>query len=412
MNTAQLTDHVLYLFVVVALLGMAAGKLSKALRLPDVALFLLAGMLLGQGLGLIHESSSSFLNQFILSAGSALILFDGGRNIRLAGLRRVWATIALLSVPGVLVSCAVTALAAHFLLGLDWLYALLLGAVIASTDPATLIPVFKQVRIRPKVRETVESESAFNDATGSILTFSLLAVVLGTEHVTFLSSAGEFLKTALGGIGVGLAIGFASAYLAAHIRLAPFRDYAAILMLVAALSAYLVGDELHVSGFMATFVAGLVWGNAHLFKMDMSGERQELDHVADNITVIMRMLIFILLGSQVNFPVIREHFWPALGVIAVFMLVARPLTVLLCALPDRKAAWKRNELLFMFWVRETGVIPAALAGMLAGAKVPHNEVISAVTFLAVLLTILIQASTTGYAARKLGLIEGELHSER
>jgi len=402
-----MTDHVLYLFVLIVLAGMAAGKLARTLRLPDVAVFLLAGMLLGQGLGWVRVESGSFLNQFILSAGSALILFDGGRNIRLAGLKRVWVTVALLSVPGVLISCALTALAAHALLGLDWLYALLLGAVIASTDPATLIPVFKQVRIRPKVRETVESESAFNDATGSILAFSLLAAVQGTEQVTLLSGIGDFLQTALGGIAVGAVIGIAGAFLAGHVRFAWFRDDGAILMLTAALSAYLVGDRLEVSGFMAAFVAGLIWGNAPLFKLNLADKRQEMDHVADTVTVIMRMLIFVLLGSQVNFAVIREHLWPALGVIAVFMLVARPLAVLACALPDRRARWERNELLFMFWVRETGVIPAALAGMLAGAGVAHHEVISAVTFLAVLLTILVQASTTGFAARRLGLLEGE-----
>src|SRR5207245_2330765 len=89
--------------------------------------------------------------------------------------------------------------------------------------------------------------------------------------------------------------------------------------------------------------------------------------------------------------------------IFVFMFIARPLTVLICTLPDRKAKWKWNEIVFMFWVRETGVIPAALAGMVAGLGVKHHEIISSVTFLAVLLTILFQASTTAFVARKLGV---------
>lgn len=126
----------------------------------------------------------------------------------------------------------------------------------------------------------------------------------------------------------------------------------------------------------------------------MEDKRHEMEHFSENITVIMRMLIFILLGSQVNFPVILEHFWTSLGVIFVFVFIARPLTVLICTWPDRKAKWKWNEIVFMFWVRETGVIPAALCGMVAGMGIAHSDLIASVTFMAVLITILFQASTT------------------
>jgi cell volume regulation protein A len=402
-STSIMIDHVIYLLILILGLGMLFGKLAGWLRLPDVALFLIAGMVAGQGLHLVSESSSSFMNQFILIVGSTLILFDGGRNIRLSGLRKVWITVTLLSVPGVIVTCAAVAATAHLLLGLPWLYAFLLGAIISSTDPATLIPVFKQVKIRTKVRETVESESAFNDATGSILTFSIIAIILGTHHVSLSSGIWDFIKTALGGIAIGGFIGLGMTYLTAHMKLGVLRDYTTIAMIATALGAYLAGQTLHVSGFMATFTAGLIWGNAKTFKLDMEDKLHEMGHFSENITVIMRMLIFILLGSQVNFSVIFTNLWPSLGVIFVFMFIARPLTVLICTLPDRKAKWKWNEIVFMFWVRETGVIPAALSGIVAGLGLKYNEIISSVTFFAVLLTILFQASTTSFVARKLGL---------
>ncbi|GIP40707.1 transporter monovalent cation:proton antiporter-2 family protein [Paenibacillus sp. J31TS4] len=402
-DNGVLIHHVLGLVILILGLGMFSGRLAGALKLPDVALFLFAGMIVGKGLHLINEPSSTFVNQFILLTGSALILFDGGKNIALGGLKKVWLTLTLLSVPGVLLTCGVTAVAARFLLDLPWLYAVLLGAVIASTDPATLIPVFRQVKVRTKVRETVESESAFNDATGSILTFTVLAMVTGGGGFSLTGAVKEFAVTAFGGIAVGLAVGYVLLYLVAHSRLGLLRDYTTIAMMVTAISAYLAGDLLHVSGFMATFVAGLVWGNAGSFGLNVESKEREMAHFSDNVTVIMRMLIFILLGSQVNFTVILANMVPSLAVLLVFMLVARPLTVLACALPDRKAKWERNEILFMFWVRETGVIPAALSGMIAAQGVAHADVISSVTFLAVLLTILVQASTTGWLARRLGL---------
>ncbi|MFE5323919.1 cation:proton antiporter [Paenibacillus sp. NPDC056579] len=404
-EVTEMIHHVLFLLIFILAMGVLFGRLSSWLRLPDVALFLVAGIIVGQGLHLVTESSSSFLNQFILTIGSALILFDGGRNIRLSGLRKVWITVALLSVPGVLITCGIVAVTAHWLLGIPMIYAVLLGAIISSTDPATLIPVFKQVRIRTKVRETVESESAFNDATGSILTFTVLAIVTGTQTFSVSASIIEFVKTAAGGIVVGAVVGFLIVFLTGHLKLGWFRDYATIAMVVTALGAYWLGDTLHVSGFMATFTAGLIWGNADVFKIKLEDKLHEIGHFSENMTVIMRMLIFILLGSQVNFQVILANLWPSLAVIAVFMLIARPLTVLASTLPDRKAGWKWNEIVFMFWVRETGVIPAALSGMVAGMGVKYADVIASVTFMAVLLTIVLQAGTTAYAARKLGIEE-------
>ena len=120
-----------------------------------------------------------------------------------------------------------------------------------------------------------------------------------------------------------------------------------------------------------------------------------------------RMVIFILLGSQVDFGLVGQYFWPGLGVILVFMLIARPLTVFSCAWPDRIAKWTWKELLCLCWTRETGVIPAALAGLLLGQKVADAKVIASITFLAVAATILVQAPTTRFLAQRLGLLEPE-----
>jgi cell volume regulation protein A len=119
------------------------------------------------------------------------------------------------------------------------------------------------------------------------------------------------------------------------------------------------------------------------------------------------MAIFVLLGTHVDFAIVQRYFLPGLAVIAVFILIARPLAVYACALPDRRARWTANEMLFMCWTRETGAIPAALSGMLVGMKVPQADVIAAITFLAILATLLIQATTTRWLAGRLGLLAGK-----
>ena len=162
------------------------------------------------------------------------------------------------------------------------------------------------------------------------------------------------------------------------------------------------------SGFMAVFVFGIVLGNQDSLGFKLTErEGDELEDFVLTTALIMRMFIFILLGSQVNFGLMSLYLFGGIAVVIVFMLVARPVTVFLCALPDRRAKWSFKEMLFMCWTRETGVIPGALAGMLVGMKAPGAQIIASVTFIAILMTILIQATTTKWLAKKLGLMVEE-----
>jgi cell volume regulation protein A len=147
-------------------------------------------------------------------------------------------------------------------------------------------------------------------------------------------------------------------------------------------------------------------GNKKLFGFALKpGEQGKLDDFIATTTLIMRMFIFILLGSQVNFALMGKYLGSGITLVLVFIFIARPLTVFLCALPDRRAKWSFKELLFMCWTRETGVIPGALAGILLGMRVPGAEIIASITFLAILITILLQATTTRWLAAKLELLE-------
>jgi cell volume regulation protein A len=176
--------------------------------------------------------------------------------------------------------------------------------------------------------------------------------------------------------------------------------------LIAVIGAYFAADGLHSSGFMAVFVFGIVLGNKEAFGFRMEAEEtQRLAEFVLTTAFIMRLFIFILLGAQVDFALMQQYWLGGAAVVAVLMLVARPATVFLCAGPDRRARWSFAELLFMCWTRETGVIPAALAGLLLGMKAPGAQMIASVTFIAILMTILIQAPTTEWLGRRLGLLE-------
>jgi len=387
--------------------GTITGLLAQKLGIPDVAVFLIAGMLVGpEMLGLIDIQANSPLNQFILLFGASYILFDGGASLRLDVLKRVWITILIISTAGVIITAAITGIAAYYILGAPLIVALLLGATLASTDPATLVPIFRQVRIRARVAQMVMSESAFNDAMGAIVTFGILAIAMEKGSFSLISSLLDLLKQSILGIAAGAALGYLAALLIAHERWAFLAEYAPVVTLMAVIGAYLAADDLQASGFMAVFVFGIVLGNKDAlgFKME-PGESQRLDEYVMTTAFIMRLFIFILLGAQVDFNLINQYWVGGTIVATILMLVARPVTVFLCALPDRRAQWSFNEILFMCWTRETGVIPAALAGLLLGMNASGARVIASIIFIAILMTILIQSSTTKWLGRRLGLLE-------
>src|SRR5262249_47819575 len=305
----EIAKHTLLSCGLILAIGTLAAFVAQRIRIPDIAVFLLVGIAIGpHALNLINIKADSALNQIILLFGASYILFDGGATLRLQVLKRVWITIVVLATVGVLITAAITGLAAYFVFGVPPVVAMLLGAAIASTDPATLVPVFRQVRIRDRVAQTVMSESAFNDAMAAIVTFSVLAFAMGAGSFSPLDALLDLLKQSAIGILAGLALGYLAGLLIAHERWAFLAEYAPIITLVAVIGAYFAATGLQASGFMAVFVFGIVLGNKEAFGFQMeAGEAQKLDEFVLTTAFIMRLFIFILLGAQVDFAQIGRH---------------------------------------------------------------------------------------------------------
>ena len=407
MGTISASQQALLALAALLAVGSLTAAFARRVNVPDIALFLIAGVIIGPaGLEVIEVPANTTLNQFVLLLGASWLLFDGGAGLRFAVLQKVWVSIVALATVGVLITAFVTAFAAWWLLGLPWLTALLLGTVLAPTDPATLVPIFRHVRIKDRVSQAVISESAFNDATGAILTLTVLGMILDPAATPgALGLLFTFVRDVAIGTAVGAALGYAAAYLISHERRGMLSDFAPAAVLAGVIGAQAVATLLHGSGFMAVFVFGLTFGNRESFGLRLNTRAiYHLEEFTGTCSLIMRLLIFMLLGTQVDFALMSKVWLPASLTVLVFMLVARPLTVLACAAPDRHALWTRHELWFMCWTRETGVIPAALASLLLGQGVPGAQTIAAATFVAILMTILIQAPTTHTVARRLGLL--------
>lgn len=403
-NIVLLTEEAMRLLAIILLMGVVCVKASKIVKLPDTVLFILAGIIIGPELmKLVDFKDFPVANQFILTFGAAYILYDGGREIRLNVLNKVKVSVTLLATTGVIISTFITAFFAMKVLKLDFIYALLLGAVIASTDPSVLVPLFKNMHISSKLKQTIISESAFNDAAGAIVTFVVVGII-GGGAFSLTGSIFELLKTAGGGIVVGVVFGYFATFMVSEHKAALLRGFPGEIAVAAVLGSYVTANHFGFSGFMAVFLVGIMCGNKSMFKISIHKEGYDAHlNFKDVLIMILRILIFVLLGTQMNFSIIGHYYKGALIVVLLFVFVARPISVLLSVIFDRKAQWKRNEVLYLMWTRETGVIPAALAGMLVSMKIPNAEIISAVTSMAIIITLTFQASSAKYVARLLKL---------
>jgi cell volume regulation protein A len=388
--------------------GLVARLLAEALRVPEIVLLLGAGALLGPSVvDAVDVPLDSLGAQLVFTLGVSSILFYGGLNLSVPVLRRVWVSLGLLALPGVAITSVVTGAAAAGAFGLPFEQGLLIGAVLAPTDPAILIPLFVGSRLRARVVQTVVAESALNDAAGAVLALALAgALVSGEESVT--GPAWDFVGQLALGSAVGVVAGVLLAITISSRRVGVWRDSSAIAALAVVAVSYVSLDFAGGSGYLGAFLAGLVVGNMEMLGLAMHEDhRRDLEIGSRNLTDLVTIFVFVIVGANLPFAALGDELLPALTVVAVLLLVARPLTVAACMLPDRRSRWSRAELAFVCWTRETGVVPAALVGVLAAGGVPNEDLLASVVALAIVVTLLVQALPAPWLAQRLGLLDME-----
>jgi potassium/hydrogen antiporter len=401
-----LTRDVVLTVALLLAAGLAARVLADLVRVPEIALLIAFGAVLGpSAVDVIDVPLDSLGAQLLFTFGVSSILFYGGLNLSLSVLRDVALSLGLLAIPGVMLTALLTGAVAALAFGLPFEQGLLIGAVLSPTDPAILIPLFVASRLRVRVAQTVIAESAFNDPTGAVLALAVAGALLsgdggiGAPAWDFL---GELAMSTVVGILAGVLL---SATISSH-RAGILRDSAPIAVLAVVAVSYVSLDYAGGSGYLGAFVAGLIVGNMELLGLAMhSHHEEELTIASRNLSEVVTIFVFLVVGANLPFDTLADHWAPSLAVVAMLLLVARPLTVLACALPDRRARWTRPELAFLCWTRETGVVPAALVGVLAGLGVPGVDRLAGIVALAIIATLLLQATPAEWLARRLGLLE-------
>ena len=406
-------EHVLLTAGLVLAVALLALPIAQVLRLPSMVILVLLGVLAGPSvLDLVEVPIEGLGAELLFTIGVALILFHGGMGISLRVISRTRVGLLLLAVPGVAITAGVVAAAVVLAFGAPWEIALMCGAVLSATDPAILVPLFDRLGLRPRVAQTVIAESALNDPMAAIATVTLAGVVVAGGAVGGgLELARGPLLELVQAIGVGAVFGLVGGVLIALLlssrRLGVLRESAAATLLAIIAIAYVQSEVLGGSPYLAAFIAGLVVGNKDLFRVDHDHRQEEAleTYTAQTVDIVV-LAIFVVLGLNLDAALLWDNLWAGLAVMAAFILVARPLTVGFSLGLDRRAGWTLREAGFIVWCRETGVVPVALAGTLLAEGVPGAELVATLVTFAVVTTLLLQATTAGWLAGRLGLLDG------
>jgi potassium/hydrogen antiporter len=388
--------------------GLVSELVATAIHVPRMAVLLAAGVLLGPDVtGALDFELNAIGVQLLLSFGVSFILFYGGLGVSLDVLSRVGVGLTLLAVPGVVLTALVAGAVAAWAFGIPFEAGFLIGAIVAPTDPAILIPLFERLRVRPKISQTIVAESALNDATGAVLALSVAGYV-GESGSSFASPLADFVVELGLSVALGLAFGFLLALVLSDRPAGIWRQSPAVTVAAVIAAAYVSIDSAGGSGYMGAFIAGLMAGNARHFGLRAAEHHErELEFGTERITDVVVLFVFVAVGVNLPLGEMADDALRALAVVAALILVARPLTVLACLLPDRRGRWEPREMAFLGWTRETGVVPLSLAGILLAEGIAYDEEIITVVAFAIVVTLAVQATTKPWLARRLGLLEPE-----
>jgi cell volume regulation protein A len=374
----------------VVLVAAVALRLADRMGLPSLLLYLALGVALGEG-GLGVQFENYELTRTLGVAALVVILAEGGLTTRWSDVRRAIGPGLSLATVGVIVSVGVTAAIAVWLLDFSWGYAVLLGAVISSTDAAAVFATLRRLPLPRRMAAALEAESGLNDAPVILLVVVLCDTLTGGVAQPWWITALEIVAELVGGALIGLAIGAGGVQLLRRFAL-PLSGFYPLATLALCVLAFASADLLHTSGFVAVYLCGLVLGNASL------PHRAASIGFAEGMASLAQIGLFVLLGLLVSPDRLTEALGPALLVGLALLLVARPLSVVL-SLVWFRFPW--SQLAFISWAGLRGAVPIVLATFPLTANVPGATFIFDTVFVLVVVFTLVQGWSLPWVARRL-----------
>ncbi|MGC9419054.1 MAG: cation:proton antiporter, partial [Rhodovulum sp.] len=385
-------------FALVGGLGVGAQWLAWRLRMPAIVLMLVAGLVVGPGLGVFDPARDiGALMSPIIAIAVAIILFEGGLTLNVRSLADAAPGVRRLVVIGAPLGWLFSALALHYVAGLGWPAAAVFGGILIVTGPTVIAPLLRQARLSRRPAQLLQWEAIVNDPVGALAAVLAFELVIVLESNLTLGAAAVDMAT---GIGVALVLGLLSGWgLSAAFRRALVAEYMKVPVLFAVLLlTFALSDAvLHESGLLAVTVMGIFIANADL------PSYAEIRRFKEHATILLVSGVFILLAAGMDVDALKMLDWRALGFVLVAIFVARPATVLL-SLAFSPVPWRERWLVALTGPR--GVVLVAVAGLfgerLAALGLEDGARIGPLAFALVAATVVLHGFTMAPLARWLG----------
>ncbi|MDT8319007.1 MAG: sodium:proton antiporter [Xanthomonadales bacterium] len=376
--------------------GLASQWVAWLLRLPGIVILIAAGLVLGPITGWLSlETPSAHLTELI-GLGVAIILFEGGMDLKLGELKKAGRGIGRLVLLGGPITWVATAAAAHWVIGLEWPVALVLGAIMVVTGPTVIQPILRYARLNDRSASLLKWEGIVNDPIGVLL------AVLTFQYFTIDSDGfGDTLVGLGSAIVIALLLGGLGGWLLGKLYQrggVPEHLKPPVLMVLVLVVFTLSNEVQHEAGLLSVTLMGLVLGN-----MQLSG-REDLQRFKENLTIVLVSVLFIVITARLEFDQLLLLDWRAAGLIAVVLFVIRPLAV---ALATIRAGMEKSDRLLLGWIAPRGIVAAATASLFGPAMVAAGytdaRILLPLVFAIIIVTVLLHGLSLGPLGRKLGL---------
>ncbi len=400
MTPSSTIEFLIWLLIAASMIAVVAARL----RIPYTVALVLGGLFLGSFHLPIVQNLFAHPPDWLTPDVSLVIflpalLFEGSLKIQLRHLRESLVPICLLATVGVLAATFISGFALHWTLGIPILIALVFGAIVAATDPISVLAIFKDMAVDKRLTIIVEGESLFNDGTAVVL-YGILFGAVANSQFAIATGLRDFVVEVAGGAAVGTLLGYAISKLTQRID---DPEIEIMLTTILAYGAYLLAQSLHVSGVIATVAAGLMVGNFGVRTGMSSRTRISLWSFWEYASFLINSILFLLIGLQVRIGDLYRA-WPAVLVTVTAVLAGRMLVVY-GLVPVSNLFSPRISLRWqhvMVWGGMRGALSLALVLSL-GHNFPYREQLLTMTFGVVAFTIVLQGITIKPLIRFLGI---------